>query len=61
MNLLFFLPIKKRETMREKILYKNLKQLKMKKETKRYLINFYREDIVKLQKLIGRDLSRWLK
>ncbi|AWB10355.1 Sulfotransferase domain-containing protein [Thermodesulfobium acidiphilum] len=31
------------------------------KDTREYLINFYKEDIVRLQKLIDRDLSSWLK
>jgi len=30
-------------------------------ETKEYLKNVYKEDILKLQELIGRDLSHWLK
>lgn len=30
-------------------------------ETEKYLRAYYREDIVKLQDLIGRDLSSWLK
>jgi hypothetical protein len=31
------------------------------KATKRFLIDFYKEDILKLQNLIDRDLSNWLK
>ena len=30
-------------------------------DVRRDLIDFYREDILKLEKLIGRDLSRWLE
>jgi spore coat polysaccharide biosynthesis protein SpsF (cytidylyltransferase family) len=32
---------------------------KMKKETKEYLKNIFREDVKQLEKLIGRDLSLW--
>jgi len=32
---------------------------KMKKETERYLRNLYREDILRLQDLIGRNLEQW--
>lgn len=35
-------------------------RLKMKPETRRYLNELYREDILKLQELIGRDLSSWM-
>jgi hypothetical protein len=30
-------------------------------ETRKGLIKWYREDILKLQELIGRDLSGWLQ
>jgi len=33
----------------------------MKPETRKYLKNLYREDILKLQDLIKRDLSNWLE
>lgn len=39
----------------------NLYKPKMKKETRKHLIDIYREDILKLQDLIKRDLSHWLK
>ncbi|NWF97484.1 MAG: sulfotransferase [Nitrospirae bacterium] len=39
----------------------NLYKPKMKQETRKYLLNIYREDILKLQDLIKRDLSHWLK
>lgn len=38
-----------------------LEKPKMKSETREYLKNFYREDIIKLQDLIKRDLSNWLE
>ena len=37
------------------------KKTKMKPTTKKYLKNLYRNDIVKLQQLIGRDLSDWIE
>jgi hypothetical protein len=40
---------------------KNLKRVPMKAETRRRLIELYREDILKLQDLVGRDLSPWLE
>jgi hypothetical protein len=33
----------------------------MKPETREYLKNLYRDDILKLQNLIKRDLSGWLE
>ncbi len=39
----------------------NQKNLKMKPETREYLKALYKEDILKLQKLIKRDLSHWLE
>lgn len=38
----------------------NLKRVPMKPETRRMLIERYREDILRLQDLINRDLSHWL-
>ena len=40
---------------------KNLRKPKIKPETKKYLIDLYKEDILLLQELINRDLSSWLK
>ncbi|MGH7791258.1 MAG: sulfotransferase family protein [Thermodesulfobacteriota bacterium] len=40
---------------------KNLRKQKIKPETKKYLIEVYRDDILMLEKLIDRDLSSWLK
>ncbi|MDR4507108.1 MAG: sulfotransferase [Candidatus Brocadiaceae bacterium] len=39
---------------------KNLKKHKMNPKTREYLKNVFREDILKLQELINRDLSKWL-
>lgn len=43
------------------ILSKNLRKEKLDNESKQFLIEFYREDINKLEKLIGEDLSKWLE
>jgi hypothetical protein len=45
----------------EKIKMKNLQKSQMKPETREYLKNLYRDDILKLQNLIKRDLSGWLE
>ncbi|MGD2080899.1 MAG: sulfotransferase domain-containing protein [Nitrospirota bacterium] len=37
------------------------KKERLKEDTRQYLINLYRQDVLKLQELIGRDLSGWLK
>jgi len=50
-----------RERFLRKLLQKNLKKPEMKPETRDYLKRLYKEDILKLQDLIKRDLSHWLK
>jgi len=45
----------------EKIRAKEVQKPKMKRETREMLLEFYREDILKTQNIIGRDLSNWLK
>ena len=40
---------------------KQMVKSEMNPETKRQLIDFFREDILKLQKIIDRDLSAWLR
>ena len=55
------IPEQKRAKIISGLRYKNLEKPQMKPETREYLKNFYREDILKLQKLIHRDLSTWLK
>ena len=55
------IPEQKRAKIISGLRYKNLEKPQMKPETQEYLKNFYREDILKLQKLINRDLSNWLK
>ncbi|AFY76732.1 MAG: sulfotransferase [Hydrococcus sp. C42_A2020_068] len=46
--------------LRQKIQHQNLKTPKISSETKVFLTNLYREDILKCQDLIDRDLSGWL-
>ena len=45
---------------RDRLKAKSYAKAEMKPETRKYLENAYREDILKLQDLIHRDLSRWL-
>jgi len=40
---------------------KNLRRVPMKPGTRKRLVEIYREDVLKLQDLIGRDLSPWLE
>jgi hypothetical protein len=54
------IPLEKRINIVNKIERKNLKRIEMQEVTRRYLTNLYREDILKLQRLIGRNLSSWL-
>lgn len=54
------LPEKQRQTLKRHLMNKNLKKPPMHPETRTNLINFYREDIVKLQDLLQKDLSHWL-
>ena len=41
--------------------FKNIKKPKMLTEEKKYLIDYYKNDIIKLQELLNKDLSHWLK
>lgn len=45
----------------EKLFVNNLEKPQMKPETRKMLINYYRKDILKLQELINRDLTSWIK
>lgn len=53
-------PKKVRDAVRNVILKKNLKKPVMDENTKKKVKAYYHEDILKLQKLINRDLSDWL-
>ncbi|WP_407635122.1 sulfotransferase domain-containing protein [Thermodesulfobium narugense] len=56
-----FLPKNFRIKLKNKFMHKLLvKAERMNADTRKYLIDFYKEDIIRLQKLIDRDLSRWL-
>jgi hypothetical protein len=45
---------------RDRLKAKSYAKAEIKAETRKYLENIYREDILKLQDLIRRDLSPWL-
>lgn len=64
----FFRKLMSRETkkklrnyIKDKLLRYNLKKTEMNKDTRRKLIEIYREDILQLQKIVDRDLSDWLR
>ncbi len=60
--LMNFIDAKTRKDIYNFILKKNLRKAPpMLNKTKKYLINTYYEDILKLQELINRDLTSWLK
>ena len=46
---------------REVVSRRNLKKTPMKEEMRVRLIDFYREDVLRLQDLLNRDLTGWLK
>lgn len=52
---------KERRKIIEKIRMRNLQKPQIKPETREYLKDLYRQDILTLQDLIKRDLSRWLE
>lgn len=54
-------PRGRRRMIMEGIKSKNLKKMRMRPETRNRLQLFYGEDILKLQRVIGRDLSNWLE
>jgi hypothetical protein len=45
----------------EKIRAKGFQKPEMKVQTREFLINFYHDDLMKVQQLTGKDLSNWLK
>lgn len=59
--ILNLMPYRIKEYITNKIFNKNLKKVEIDNESKKYLRNFYREEINKLEYLIERDLSHWLK
>lgn len=57
-----FLNTEKRQRLRSRLLALNKKpKPRMDPELRNELVKFYRDDILKLQELTGRDLSEWLK
>lgn len=55
-------PSEKRRNIKEKVRsYKSAEYSEMRKETKKRLIALYRDDIGRLEKIVQRDLSIWLK
>ncbi|GFE67615.1 sulfotransferase [Chroococcus sp. FPU101] len=63
-TLKMFLPLEIRQNIRNQLLEVNSidkKQVPLSAEDRKLLVNYYRDDILKLQDLINRDLSAWLK
>ncbi|MBI2471502.1 MAG: sulfotransferase domain-containing protein [Planctomycetes bacterium] len=56
-----FLPDDQIKRLKETLRSRNLDKPKMKPETKKYLNDLYKEDIIKLQNLINRNLSHWMQ
>jgi len=56
-----FVPASVRPQIRSFLLDSNVKRLRMDPQMRRELSNDYREDIRLLERLLGRDLSRWLR
>ena len=56
-----FVPLKFRQNIKQNAQAKNLYKPKLNPEVRQQLIAEYRTDILQLQDLIGRDLSRWLE
>jgi hypothetical protein len=57
------MPLQVRQNIRSQILQLNSidkKQLPLPAQDRKLLIDFYRDDILQLQELIGRDLTNWL-
>ena len=55
-----FIPSKLRPALR-KALFRGGRDLKMDPKDREYLVDYYREDILKLSTLLNRDLSSWLR
>lgn len=54
-------PKKLRKSLADSLKQRNLGKPELSKKIRKQLIEEYREDILKLQDLIGRDLSKWLE
>jgi hypothetical protein len=55
------LPKEKRDKIVERLKARNLSKLEIDPKTREYLKNEYREDVLKLQDLIHKDLTGWLR
>ncbi len=56
-----FMPLELRQKIRSNLIKKNIEKAKLTPESKKVLVEIYREDILNLQNLIDRDLSSWLQ
>lgn len=56
-----FIPPYIRQNIRSSLVKQNIQQTKLSPDVRQQLIEIYRDDILKLQELIERDLSNWLK
>ena len=52
---------KLRNWVKDKLLRYNLKKTEMNPETRKQLIELYKNDIIKLQSLVNKDLSDWMR
>lgn len=57
----FFFPSNVRQNIRSSLIKRNTYKAKLNQSDRQKLIELYRDDILKLQELTGRDLSGWLK
>ncbi|WP_261130795.1 sulfotransferase [Bacillus sp. Marseille-Q3570] len=60
-NIRLFIPKRALIFLKEKIISRNVYKPNINPDTKKILIEFFKEDITKTQDLIQRDLSKWLK
>ncbi|NEO98875.1 MAG: sulfotransferase [Symploca sp. SIO2E9] len=56
-----FMPLESRQKLKSNIIQANSKKAKLSLETRSKLIEFYCDDILKLQDLVERDFSAWLE
>ncbi len=56
-----FLPVNARQNLRSRLIKQNLSRPTLQPEHRQQLIDIYRDDILKTQDLLQRDLSNWLQ
>ncbi|MGP1386976.1 MAG: sulfotransferase family protein [Thainema sp.] len=56
-----FLPVDARQNLRSRLIKQNLSRPTLQPEHRQQLIDIYRDDILKTQDLLQRDLSNWLR